>query len=1188
MEGKKLELLKDSDHGPLSEVDPVCPLPVMSRKMKVWVSHVEGPDCLWLQRVCDADTIAELLEKMYMFYVTEGKGVNLETSEGKLCAAKSASDDQWYRGKILFVNMNDGTCTVLFIDCGNSETIPITHVKELDASLFTPHAQAICTMLAVEFDQNEQVTSELLDITADKEFTAVFGLRKENKWLVDLLEDGASISKKLVDLSLVKEFEAHLFQSELTVGTTHAVFVSHIDSPCSFWVQKTEDTQEILTLQEELTVAADMLENIKSPPPVGTKCIGMYAGAWYRAVVLESNLSLVMVHFIDYGNVEVIDISSGGLKPLPEKLQDIPGYAERCSLIRTCEFEFHVGAAEEMKVLVGSTEVPVTVDILSDGEVKCVDLCLSDGSSVLINLVVKGFATETGITDKVSAVETQSTEVSAVGAKISKESISIGTQVSEYVSAVFVSYIKSPSEFWIQYKSDASQIEEMENRLLKAKSFSVLNAVVEGLLCAAEFTDGQWYRAKVLQVTDGIKVFFLDYGNHSVVTELRSLPEDLISVPPLAKRCTLCLPNGVTEWPMTAKGKFIRRAGGGCTQFQVNIMEEGDCAVVSLLEGERKIEEYLVNMCPTVVEALTMCVKPSKLRASISHVISPSEFWIQLKNSLFYLDEISSQLVESEEFPILYDIEERVLCVAKFPEDGSWYRAQISSCGGDCLEVMYIDFGNTAVSTELRELPADLKNIPPLAKKCSLFIPSDISEWPETVNDAFVDIVGDPAKLFEIEIIRDGDPAVISVWYDGKELEEELKKIVETKKMEVVTVTEGETLTETCPDERKEGDVYNEEEAVKEETEDLSENDNVGQAKEQEEAKEEYSVKHFEDVNGLDMSEKQDKGIRDKVQDEIEQGKMEEKEEDTAKSISSFIEQDEQNYEHQVGEKVIVDNVQNTVNYLKDQLEDTACSGELISQETGEFRESISAENTELKSTKESTKVVASDSLNIYSFINNGDENRKGNISMENTQERSLELHYQKTQHTEKLIREINIEIKTPSEAVSKMLKNLYSERLVPASISRGLSEEELLDAVLNKSASPKLMHAEKIVPGCISQSRLTDTGKDDGIKSAPTTPLVSHSERFLHRVLSYDELGQRIPSRPKLTHNDRIVPGSISRGKSQEEIHPFTVKLPHAEKIVPGCISRSVANEKLECKQLQAAVTEAPEQIGEGTAEVD
>jgi tudor domain-containing protein 1/4/6/7 len=1188
VEGRRLDLLENTDAEPFLEVDPVCPLPVMSKQTKVWVSHVEGPDCIWLQRVCDASTIAELLEEMYIFYVAEGKGIDLEVTENKLCAAKSVSDGQWYRGRILAVNVSDATYTVHFIDYGNSETIPAADVKELDASLFIPHAQAVCTALAVEFDQSEQITSQLLEITADKECTAVFGLKKEDRWLVDLFVDGASISKKLLDSGLVKVFDAYLFKSELKAGTDHAVFVSHIDSPCSFWIQRADSSQEIVTLQGELQVAADMLENMLSVPPVGTLCLGMYDEAWYRARVLESKLSLVTVHFIDYGNVEVIDVSSKGLKPLPQKMQCIPEYAERCSLLGSYEaYKFHDGASEMMEALVGGTEEPVTVRVFSDGEVKHVDIFSTDKNSVLMTLVEGGLATNTqlskekspvdeDIREEITSVSTQVTEevTAHVDIQVTEEICAVDTETSEDVSAVFVSHVTSPAEFWIQHESDTSYIEEMENRLLEAKNFPVLAAVVEGAVCAAEFTDGLWYRARVVQATHGVEVLFFDYGNSSASTELRSLPEDLLSVPPLAKCCSLPLLKGVKEWSTAAQEKFIERVGDGGTRFQVKILEEGDISVVSLLNGGQRVEEELLNLCPGIDEVSTSYVKPCKLYACISHVISPSEFWIQREESLPHLEEVTSKLNEAGDLPILNYINEGVLCVAQCPEDGNWYRAHILSHDEDCVEVMYVDFGNTAISPELRQLPLELKDLPPLAKKCCLSISNDTLEQAETLNDAFKDIVNGTAKLFEIEIIRDGNPAVVSMWHEGQNVEEELIKVVEGKKMEL-SAAGSETVMETCPELRKEGCVYNEGVAIMED----------GGVQQGTEVQEEYNRKHSEGVSELDASGMQRRETGEKIPDENGQGKMEENWKDSSENISSFIEHNEESSKDQNGGKDIVYDVQITFHDLKiNDIEDASCR-DFTSQEVEESNLATSAEFIKVNSTKESTKDAALDSLNMYTVTETKVEHQKDKVSKVNVQNQYPDLHLQRTQHTEKFIREINIEIKTPDKVVNKALGDLYSERIVPASISRGLSREELLGAI-PRSASPKLRHDEKIVPGCISQKRLADTDRGDGTKSAPSTPLVSRSSKILQRVSSCDEFRQRNVSSPKLTHNDRIVPGSITRGETEEEIRPLTPKLPHAEKIVPGSISQGISDEELGSDQLQAPVMKTHECDGEEAVE--
>lgn len=1188
VEGMKLNLSENIDAEPSFEVDPVCPLPVMSKQTKVWVSHVEGPDSIWLQRVCDASTIAELLEEMYIFYLAEGKGMDLEVTENKLCAAKSVTDGQWYRGRILAVNVSDATYTVLFIDYGNSETIPTTDVKELDASFFTPHAQAVCTALAVEFIQSEQITSQLLELTADKECTAVFGLRKDYKWLVDLFVDGTSISKKLLDSGLVKVFEARFFKSELKAGNDHAVFVSHIDSPCSFWVQRAEDSQEILTLQDELQAAADMLENMSTVPPVGTLCLGMYDEAWYRAVVLEINSSLVTMRFIDYGNAEVIDTSSEGLKPLPEKTKGLPEYAERCSLIGSNEaYMFHDGATEMMEALVGGTEEPVTVHVFSDGEVTHVDLISTDKNSVLMALVKEGFATDTqqskqnsaldeeDIREKIPSVSTQITDEATthVDIQVTEESYAVDTETPD-VSSVFVSHVTSPAEFWIQYESDTSYIEEMENRLLEAKNFPLLAAVVEGAVCAAEFTDGLWYRARVVQVTDGMEVLFFDYGNSSATTELRRLPEDLLTMPPLAKCCSLPLLKGKKDWSTAAQEKFIERVGDGNTRFQVEILEEGDTAVVSLLNGGQRMEEELMNLCTGIDEVSTVYVQPCKLYACVSHVISPSEFWIQLEESQSHLEEVTSKLNESEGLPILNEIDEGVLCVAQFPENGNWYRACILSRNEGCVEVLYVDFGNTATSLELRQLPHELKDIPPLARKCSLSISNDMMEQAEIVNDAFKYIVDGTAKLFEIEIIKDGNPTLVSMWYEGQNVEEEIIKVAERKKVEL-SAAGSETVMETCPDVRNECCVFNEQGAVLED----------GGVEQDKEVEKEYNIKHSEGINELDTSGMQGREIGDKILYENGQGKMEEKWKDSTENISSFIEHNEESNKHQSGGKIIDEDVETTVPDVKiSNIEDTCCR-DFTSQQVEESKLTMTAEFIKVDATKESTKDAALQSLNMYTVTETKAEHQKDKVSEENVQNQAPELYLQRTQHTETLVREINVEIKTPEKVVNKTHVDLHSERIVPGSVSRVLSREELLIAV-PRSASPKLMHDEKIVPACISQSRLTDTDGRDGTKSAPSTPLVSRSSRILHRVLSCDEFRQRNVSSPKLTHNDKIVPGSITRGEAKEENRPPTPKLPHAEKIVPGSITRGISVEDLGSGQPQAAVMEAHECDGEGAPE--
>jgi hypothetical protein len=285
------------------------------------------------------------------------------------------------------------------------------------------------------------------------------------------------------------------------------------------------------------------------------------------------------------------------------------------------------------------------------------------------------------------------------------------------------------------------------------------------------------------------------------------------------------------------------------------------------------------------------------------------------------------------------------------------------------------------------------------------------------------------------------------------------------------------------------------------------------------------------------------------------QDKMEEREEHAAKNVANFGEEAEENIWDQNESKDIVCNAQNTALDVKEEQIDDSVGSDFASQKAEECNGTTSAENTKISSSQESTEHIASNDLNPCTVMKTDDESGESNGSMKNSHERPLALHLERTHHTEELVKEINVEMKTPGEAVSTTI--------VPAGTSIGLSEEGLL--------------AKEIVPVCISESKLIDTDTER-TKSAPSTPVVSCSEEFLRRVSSCDRFWQNTPSSPKLTFDDRIVPGSVSGTQSQEDIRPFTLKLPHAKKIVPGSISRSISDEELGSKQLQAAVVEAHE----------
>nr|CAD7396431.1 unnamed protein product [Timema poppensis] len=418
-DGKKFELINHLGNETF-QVDPLCPQ-LIRGQAQVWVSHAEGTK-LYLQTVKDADVLAVLLEQLFSFYETESQGTALDANMGQLCAAKSSKDDGWYRAKVLSVSKDDAC--VVFLDYGNSETIPLSNLRVLDVSFHVPNIMSFCVILPVEPTVSiEEFTEKVNNLTFEKEFVASFIL-SEGKWLAELVHNDCSLSAQLVSMNFATRITGTQFATEQVISdellaqeTKLSVFLSHIESPALFWVQNAGDAAAIEGMQFELQTKADDLQIIETLPDEDTLLAALYDESWYRAKVLETDNNLITVVFVDYGNTDVIDITSGGLRTLPDELKQSPGFAIKCkfSLEPLEGSEWSAESMERFESLLES-EDPLTVEILSGEEVKMVNMFSSDKSIADI-LVVEGFAL---LTSEVQDIEQQSKDINKLEIKDSE------------------------------------------------------------------------------------------------------------------------------------------------------------------------------------------------------------------------------------------------------------------------------------------------------------------------------------------------------------------------------------------------------------------------------------------------------------------------------------------------------------------------------------------------------------------------------------------------------------------------------------------------------------------------------------------------------------------------------------------------------------------------------------------------
>ncbi|KAG7199166.1 hypothetical protein KM043_018050 [Ampulex compressa] len=740
------------------KICPICPMPILYSTHKVLVSYADSYSSIWLQRYSDYNLDTSLQQALESYYSTSGQTIKPEI--GQVCVARG-SDGHWYRGKI--VNCSDSLVCVHFIDYGNTEEVNPDVIMALDQQFHLPHQLAVNVSLPVKLPGTiaEQI-SVLQNHLANREITAVF-YNVHGKWVVELFFQDEKISDKLRSL----EVSVHQEQSTaaaspsevctMTTGCKYEVCLSHADTPNQFWLRCANESASLTEMQERLQVEAPSFAPIDGVPEEGSLCVAVYSinNNWYRAEVLDADEDITTIRFIDYGNTDVIDNKSGNIRQIADSWKSIPPYAVKCRLDvipmigedwteAVCEkFENLVSSSDDLRALIIAESVPKRVDLLSNDK-SISAILVKENCAVMVH-------TEEDLIDEIVDLELDP-------------------------HSAFVSHINSPSEFWVQEEKSVVDLEVMSDRSIMADMFPRIKKVEPGSLCVAKFPeDGQWYRARIVSHDEtGTHVIYIDYGNSATSTEIRAIPEDLANVPPLSRKCSLVLPEGVVEWSEKACNEFVRLAADGATIFLLEVIKEDETSLVKLVSRHKNVADLLGELCerhpPIDEERLPPLGAENAPRVFISHVNEVWEFWIQTESSIADLEAMLDRLQAAPSFLPLEQCEVGTVCAAEYPEDGQWYRAKILSHSESSTKVLYIDYGNSADTTDLRILPEDVINIPALSKRCTLKLPENLASWPVDACTKFKDLAADGATMFQFEFLDNEDPTCVRLNLSGEDI----------------------------------------------------------------------------------------------------------------------------------------------------------------------------------------------------------------------------------------------------------------------------------------------------------------------------------------------------------------------------------------------------------------------------------
>ncbi|KFZ59822.1 Tudor domain-containing protein 6, partial [Antrostomus carolinensis] len=689
----------------------------------VFITHVEDPWTFYCQLERCADVLAQLTDNISRLRETMA---SLETSQnsGSLCLAKY-TDNHWYRGMITKTNPNT---EVFFVDFGNTETIEKDHLLPLPSDaydiLLLP-MQAIKCSLSDISNVTKEATTWFKQAVLERQLKAiVVGKEYDGKLLIELYDGNTKINAKLKE-------ELRLINNTGLCG--------HVENEtlCS----KNTDVNRRNETAESLLNAGRPLERktCRSEAQGGE---GSSKGHFKEDVNL-------------FQPATKGDLAAGLLEP--------------DEMLTSKKDGFLLNKAGEESLF--SVQVDVQSDIKSDPEGGCI--MLKNVSDVLQQKIVPALKV-----------------------------------------LVYVSHVNDPLDFYVQLESDEAQlnsISESLNNRTEAKNPCGQLFQAGDLISAVYSEDSLWYRAVVKEkISDSlISIQYIDYGNTSVINvdQAHRLPEDLSAIPAISIHCFLsglkCQKN--TDWAEKVVLYFIKRTSEVLLTCEFVEKVEDKWEVVlsdhqEILESRESSD--VVTVCePLLLQAQNEVASASDCKSFIwkfpeagqtvkiyvTVVNGPEYFWSRSANTgdMNYIEE---KIEEAENLGLnslnnyRSCIKSGDICLAKYSQDGKFYRAEVTSVKGDNVVVRHVDYGSEeAVSLEMiRPIPCELLKVPNQAFACCLSgFKSSEGSWLSEAKEKFYNMT--EYLLLEAEVTEtQGDTAsevplsVVKLQASGKSINEEM------------------------------------------------------------------------------------------------------------------------------------------------------------------------------------------------------------------------------------------------------------------------------------------------------------------------------------------------------------------------------------------------------------------------------
>ncbi|XP_056420269.1 tudor domain-containing protein 15 [Hyla sarda] len=548
----------------------------------------------------------------------------------------------------------------------------------------------------------------------------------------------------------------------LEAGTTCLAYVSHIDSPSSFFVQLDKQEEEIIQLDEELNKMALQVID-KQDIKRGLIVVAQYPEdkAYYRAEIKDHLQDSVGVEFIDYGNVANVDSSC--IFNLPEQFSTSPRLSIPVFLTGVLKLQNHTEWSKNI--------TKMFTDKIKSEQFDC-KFMHKHGLQWEVSITLKGKSLSEELLQSFecfskvpTAVTKENTPKSDLSyCNISSKSTSEKDTADKNIDRICTKSLKPGliekvkniflSDFGTLFVTLANFSEESKINLLigatvrqSGNELSVKD-ISEGMVCLAKSERMQvWLRASVekrIPSTVKMAVFFVDHGAREVISmnNAKMLSIEALSIPKQAIVCKWPGTEQIDENVFKAQLKLI-------LQQEIKIiflefMESISAWKVEILVNGLLLSHYLHSLQSSAdikldrIKFQSQALSPQIPRKNlkplevcpgfVTSFHDPSSFFVQLADSLDIMAALSQLMQMPDDLtPIASDsLKQGSSCLVQSFDKQEWSRAEIMSINKDFILLYLPDHGVDKIIPysdygQLRMIPAELSCLPALIYHCTLY-----------------------------------------------------------------------------------------------------------------------------------------------------------------------------------------------------------------------------------------------------------------------------------------------------------------------------------------------------------------------------------------------------------------------------------------------------------------------------------